>query len=302
MKTERIVIVSPVRNEEEYLPAMIESMAKQSHKPVEWLLVDDGSTDSTPDICAKAAEIYSWISYVRKPDRGERSVGPGVVEAFYYGFERLQAIDWDYLCKMDGDLELRPRYFETLLGYFKKDALLGAASGKVILFEDGKEVEERTSDEMVVGAMNFYRRQCFEDIGGFVREVMWDGIAFHRARIAGWRTRSIRHNDLNFLHKRLMGSSHRSIYHGRMRWGRGQYFMGTHPLYLLAIGCYRMLERPYILGGLCIVGGYLKAMFQGMKRYGDNEFRQSLHAWQMERLHLGKRLEKLPPPVQGLYS
>jgi len=302
MESKRIVIVSPVRNEGEYLPAMIDSMKKQTHKPVEWLLVDDGSTDDTPEICKQAAEEHGWIRYVRKPDRGERSVGPGVVEAFYYGFERLETGDWDFLCKMDGDLELRPRYFETLLGFFEKDPHLGAASGKVILVEDGKEVEERTSDEMVVGAMNFYRRQCFEDIGGFVRQVMWDGIAFHRARINGWRTRSIRHQDLNFLHKRLMGSSHKSVYHGRMRWGRGQYFMGTHPLYLLAIGCYRMLEKPFIIGGVCIVAGYLQAMFQGMKRYGDREFRRSLHAWQLERLRIGRRLEKLPPPTQGLYS
>ena len=149
---------------------------------------------------------------------------------------------------------------------------------------------------MVAGMINFYRRKCFDDIGGFVKEVHWDGIAYHKARMKGWRTKSIKHADLDFIHKRQMGSSHKNILHGRMRWGKGQYFMGTHPLYISAIGLYRLVEKPYVIGGVCIILGYVNAMISGIKRYDDPEFRKSLHAWQFERLGLGKRLEKIPNP------
>ncbi|HIK38771.1 MAG: glycosyltransferase family 2 protein [Geminocystis sp.] len=292
----RIVLISPVRDEEKYLEKTIQSVVSQTITPVEWVIVDDGSTDRTPEILARAAAQYPWIHVVRKPDRGKRSVGPGVVEAFYYGYERLKTKDYDYIGKLDGDLEFKPQYFATLLSYFEKDPHLGAASGKPYLLEGGKLIKERMADDMVAGQINFYRRQCFEDIGGFVREVHWDGIAFHRARMKGWRTRSIDDPNLQFIHQRLMGSSEKGIITGRLRWGRGQYFMGTHPLYIFAIGFYRMWERPYIIGGILIVVGYFLAMLQRMPRYNDPEFRKSLHAWQMARLGLGKPLETIPPP------
>lgn len=293
-ETTKIVLISPVRNEEDYLEKTIESVAKQTLLPVEWLIVDDGSTDKTSQILAQATKEYPWIHIVSKPDRGKRSVGPGVVEAFYYGYERLYTQDYDFIGKLDGDLEFKPEYFATLIDYFNNDPYLGSASGKPYLLEEGKLTIERMSDEMVAGQINFYRRQCFEDIGGLVRQVHWDGIAYHRARMKGWRTRSIDEPNLIFIHQRLMGSSEKGIITGRLRWGRGQYFMGTHLLYIFAIGFYRMLEKPYVIGGLLIVLGYFQAMWEKMPRYEDSEFRKSLHAWQMARLKLGKTLETIP--------
>lgn len=290
----RIVIISPVRNEGNFLPGILNSMIKQTVKPVEWIIVDDGSSDQTFAFASEAAKLYDWIHVVQRVDRGFRAVGPGVVEAFYYGYQRIHATEYDFICKMDADLELPSRYFETLLTFFEVDPYLGGASGKPFLEENGELVEERTHDEMVCGQINFYRRECFDDIGGFVREVHWDGIAFHRARMEGWRTRSIRHPDLNYIHKRLMGSSEVGIIQGRMRWGKGQYFMGTHPLFLLAITCYRMMEKPFVLGGLMIFIGYCRAHLASIGRYENQAFRQSLHAWQMERLKLGRRLENIP--------
>ena len=297
----RIVIVAPVRDESQYLQGTIDSIVSQKLKPVEWILVDDGSTDNTFAIARKASEEYPWIRVVQRKDRGVRAVGPGVVNAFYFGYDQVQTIDYDYICKMDGDIEIGPDYFSTLVAYFEKDPYLGSASGKHFIEETDGLVEERTSDEMVAGMVNFYRRDCFEAIGGFVRQVHWDGIAYHQARIAGYRTRSIRNPKLNIIHKRQMGSSHKGIWHGRMRWGRGQYFMGTHPFYILPMGFYRMLEKPYIIGGLGIIAGYFKAMKENMPRFEERGFRASLHAWQFEKLKMGRRLERIPDPPKGFY-
>lgn len=298
----KCVIISPVRNEAKYLPALIQCMENQTIRPAEWVIVDDGSSDNTEQIVRRAAAKHNWINFVQKPDRGSRSVGPGVVEAFYYGYERLQTSDYDFIAKMDGDLEFDSEYIEALIGYFEKDEHLGSASGKVfLLLKNGSFVEERIADEMTSGAFNFYRRKTFKDIGGFVPMVMWDGIAYHRARMNGWRTRSIRDSRLNIIHKRLMGSSQKNIINGRLRWGKGQYFMGTHPLYIFAVSVYRMFERPFLIGGTGILLGYFSAAIRKMKQYGDNTFRKSLHAWQMERLKLGKRLEQFPENKKGLY-
>jgi glycosyltransferase involved in cell wall biosynthesis len=298
----KILVIAPCRNEEKYLPDLVEGMLQQTLVPAEWIIVDDGSSDRTADIVRNAEARAGWIKLTRRSDRGSRSVGPGVVEAFYHGLEQSTAGDWDYICKLDADITLPPRYFETLVEYFEKDPRLGQASGKLFMeLGGGRLVEERTADEMVWGCANFFRRACFEAVGGFVREVMWDGIVFHRARMEGWRTRSIRDPRLRIIDRRQMGSSDRNVFFGRRRWGRGQYFMGTHPLYILAIGAYRLAERPFLLGGLNIVLGYVTAALRGVQRYEHPGFRESLHAWQFERLRLGRRREIIAAPPEGLY-
>ncbi len=298
----RYVLVIPTRDEERFLLNTLESVAGQTVPPVECVVVNDGSRDRTGEIAEAFAAEHPWLHVVHRPDRGHRRVGGGVVEAFYAGFNALRTDDYDYLGKLDADLTLPPGYFEGIMAKMEADPDLGSASGKVFNTGKGHLFEERIDDEMVSGAAKFYRRACWDDIGGLVQEVMWDGIDFHRARMRGWKTRSFRDESLRILHHRLMGSSHKSVLHGRLRWGRGQWFMGTHPLYILASGVYRMRERPFILGGLLIIAGYFQSMLRGERRYEDPEFRKHLHNWQLKRLSLGFMAPSvtLPSRPQGV--
>lgn len=282
----RLLIISPVRNEAAYLQRTVDSIVAQSVRPARWIVVDDGSTDETPEIVRRAAEENPWIELHVRPDRGTRKVGGGVVEAFSEGLSRADLDGFDYVCKLDGDLEFRSDYFERLFEKFETDPELGTASGKAWIETSSGQVPERSNDEFSQGQTKLYRVACYKEIGGFVREVMWDGIDCHRCRMLGWKARSFRDEELRFLHLRPMGSSFRSIFHGRLRWGRGQYFMGTHWLYALGITAYRMTERPFVLGGLCILTGYLSSALRRAPRYDDLEFRKHLHRWQFRRLGL----------------
>jgi biofilm PGA synthesis N-glycosyltransferase PgaC len=100
----------------------------------------------------------------------------------------------------------------------------------------------------------------------------------------GYRTWSIPDPELRISHLRLMGSSDRNIYRGRLRWGKGQHYMGSAFLYVLASGLFRMHEKPYAIGGILIVVGYLMAALRREPRYGDPEFRRELRSWQYRRL------------------
>lgn len=294
VNSRRCLIISPVRNEAEYLQRTIDTVVAQTVRPTVWLIVDDGSTDDTPNIAAKAAAQHDWIRLHRRPDRGVRKVGGGVIEAFNDGLRQFNLGDFDYVCKLDGDLELAPRYFETLFEKFEADARLGTASGKCWLVTENGLQAERTNDAFSLGAAKLYRRPCFEAIGGFVPEVMWDGIDCHRCRMLGWKAASFHDEELRIRHLRRMGSSFRSVYHGRLRWGYGQYFMGTHPLYAMAIAAYRMAERPWVIGGLLILAGYLRGYLLRLRRYEDLEFRRHLRRWQMARLGLAGRTPDCP--------
>lgn len=284
----RILIISPAKDEAQYIDRTIRSMVAQTLRPALWIIVDDGSSDRTGEIAEKAAAEHPWIQVLRRPPGTARRVGPGVIEAFYAGLGQARLEDFDFVCKLDADLEFAPNYFADLIARFSEDPRLGTISGKAHIPVGDQFVLERTGDEFSHGVAKLYRRECFEEIGGFVHEVMWDGIDCHRCRMLGWEAVSDDDPALAIRHLRQMGSSHRSVYHGRRRWGHGQYFMGTHPLYLLGITAYRMLERPWIAGGLCILAGYADSWLRRRPRYEDPEFRRYLRSWQLR--ELGRRL------------
>jgi biofilm PGA synthesis N-glycosyltransferase PgaC len=267
----------------------LDSVVAQSVRPAKWVIVDDGSTDSTPEILAEYAAAHDWIQVVRKPDRGARAVGPGVIEAFYFGLDQVDADAYPYLCKLDLDLDLPSRYFEILIARLEGNPRIGTCSGKPwFRNSSGRWISEKCGDEMSVGMTKFYRRECFQAIGGFVREVMWDAIDCHKARQLGWIAVSWNDDELRFEHLRPMGSSQKSVFTGRRRHGFGQYYMGSDPAYFLATGLYRMAHPPYVLGGLATVQGFLAAWLRREKRHEDAGLRDFIRAYQRRALRMGK--------------
>lgn len=285
----KYVLISPCRNEAAYMRQTLDSVVEQSEKPAKWIIVDDGSTDETADILQEYANIHDWIQVIKKPNRGHRAVGPGVIEAFYYGYKTIDPDDYDYSCKLDLDLRLPIKYFEILMDRMEADPQLGTCSGKSYIEDGDQLVSERKGDEMSLGMTKFYRTACFVDIGGFVHEVMWDGIDCHLCRMKGWKACSWGETELRFIHLRPMGSSQQNIYVGRMRHGYGQYFMGTGFIYMFVSSVNRMIEKPYITGGLAMLWGWLKSFIQNKPRYEDRRFRKFLNKYQWQALFLGKK-------------
>lgn len=266
----------------------LDTVIAQTLRPALWVIVDDGSSDDTPRILAEYAARHDWIRIVTRRDRGHRAVGPGVIDAFYAGFATITPEAFEFICKLDLDLRLPPRYFAILVDRMHANPRLATCSGKAWIEQDGRLQDERHGDENSIGAAKFYRTTAFRQIGGFVREVMWDGIDGHECRRRGWIARSWNDPELRFVHLRPMGSSQQSIYVGRMRHGFGQYFMGTGMLYMVASALSRANQKPYLLGSLAMIWGWLKSALQGTPRYGDADFRRALRRYQWRALLVGK--------------
>ena len=267
----------------------LDTVIAQSIRPAKWVIVDDGSTDETPQILAEYARRHDWIQIVTRRDRGKRAVGPGVIEAFYAGYESINPDDYDFLCKLDLDLRLPPQYFEILMERMTANPRIATCSGKSYIDNGGGLAFERHSDDTSLGMTKFYRVSCFKAIGGFVREVMWDGIDCHLCRMKGWIACSWDEPELRFIHLRPMGSSQQSIYTGRMRHGFGQYFMGTGFLYMFASAISRLNQKPYVLGSLAMLWGWLASALQGKPRFDEPGFRQFLRRYQWRALIVGKK-------------
>lgn len=298
----RYALVTPCRNEAEYMRRTLDSVAGQTERPAHWVIVDDGSTDATPAILAEYAAHHDWIEVVAKPDRGHRAVGPGVIEAFYAGLDHVDLDRVDYVCKLDLDLDLPDGYFAGLMDRMEADPRIGTCSGKPYfrtgarpesrteggLIETHGMISEKCGDEMSVGMTKFFRTACFQEIGGFVREVMWDAIDCHKARQLGWIACSWDAPELRFEHLRPMGSSQSGVLTGRMRHGFGQYYMGSDFAFFTASCIFRMAHPPYVIGGLASWWGYVRAWMRGAPQHDDPELRAFIRAYQRRALRIGK--------------
>ena len=276
----RYIVISPMKNEEEHVTKTLQSMVEQTILPIEWVIVDDGSTDGSPTIVGDYSRRYPWIRLVHS-GAARRRRGGHVVDLFYRGLEHIQTSDFDFVVKLDCDLTLASSFFGVILQTFAENPRLGITSGISYIMQDGQLVEEKSAPSHTLGATKIYRRFCFEAIGGLVRSMGWDGIDEIKARMLGWEARPVR--ELGVLHHRPEGRGQGILASGLER-GRGSYFMGYHPMFLLARVCRQMLRPGYFLDGLGMLTGYLSASIRHGERIRDTEFVQFLRKNQLRKL------------------
>lgn len=260
MDKPRYVIISPVRDEQDHIRKTIASIAAQPILPAQWVIVNDGSRDNTGLILEEAAKQYPWIKAIHRSDRGFRKPGGGVIEAFYDGYRALEHNAWDYVVKLDCDLSLEADYFEKLLARFAAEPRLGIASGVYLELFDGQEwVAVEMPSYHAAGACKVIRRQCFEEIGGFIGERGWDTVDEIQAISRGWCTGHFR--DLKMKHWKSEGMGigllRTSFMHGEI-----YHLTSGSKLFFLLKVLHRMTCRPLLIGGLALVCGYLRGVIE----------------------------------------
>jgi glycosyltransferase involved in cell wall biosynthesis len=285
-------LISPARNEAEYIRETLDSVLGQTVLPKRWIIIDDGSTDETGHIARQYAANHDLIEVHTREDRGQRALGGGVVEVFNYGLELLGDDPVEFVCKLDVDLALPPLYFERLLNEMAKDDRLGSVSGKPYFPVRGRPgglKSERIGDDVSAGMTKFYRRAFLRDIGGLVKGLIWDGIDCYRGRMLGWHSKSIDDPELRFIHLRPMGSSDSGILKGRRRLGQGYWFMGAGPTFVVAKAFYGAAHKPAVIGSIAVLDGYLRAWWRGLPRYDDLQFRRYLRRYHRSMLTRGRQ-------------
>lgn len=277
----KYVVITPVRDEEVHLPRSIESLVNQTLLPQEWVIVDDGSRDRTGNIVDEAARSYPWIRAVHRTDRGYRKWGAGIIEAFYDGFNALESRDWEFMSKLDGDLTFAAGYFEGAFEKFAADPALGIGGGVLYHYERGAKVIERTPTFHVRGGAKIFRRECWESLGGLWVGPGSDTVDEVKANMLGWRTMSF--SDLEMQHHRPTGSSW-GHWGGLVKDGKVDYVYGSHPAFLIAKSAVRLFRRPYILGSLALLYGYVAGHLQRIPQVDDPQLIRYLRRQQLARL------------------
>ena len=276
------VLITPARNERTYIEVTIQSVIRQTLRPLKWVIVSDGSTDGTDEIVEKYTAEHDWIELVKMPARKERHFA-GKVHAFNAGFARVGDSSYDVIGSLDADISFDANYFAFLMDRFAENPRLGV--GGTPFREDGSTYDYRfTSPEHVSGACQLFRRQCFEAIGGYipVKGGGIDLIAVMTARMKGWQTRSFLEKTCQ--HHRAQGSAKHNGLAVWFKVGEKDYVLGGHPLWEVFRWVYQMTKKPFLLGGSLLFAGYLWAMLRSAERSVSNELMQFRRREQLQRL------------------
>jgi len=277
------VLITPARNEEMFIEKTIQSVIRQTVSPVKWVIVNDGSTDSTSSIVHKYLADYRWIQLVDLPTRKERNFAAKVY-AFNAGQDRVHGVEYDVIGNLDADVSLDEDHFEFLLNEFRKDPFLGVAG--TIFKEQGysSAIDSFEGKNHVSGQCQLFRRSCFEEIGGYLPNKAGgiDWMAVTTARMMGWTTRSFR--ERSFLHHRTLGTAERGRLASSFSYGEKDYYLGGHPVWEVFRVAYRMTKPPYLLDGLALGLGYLWALLRRVERPISDELMRFHRKEQMQKL------------------
>jgi glycosyltransferase involved in cell wall biosynthesis len=279
----KYVLITPARNEERFITKTLDSVVAQTLLPARWLIVDDGSTDRTAEIVESYAKRHSWIELIRRSQRPDRNFA-GKAHAFNAGFERVRSFPFEVVGNLDADISFERDYFEFLARKFGEFPRLGVAGTPMREARYHALKDSFYNEHDVFGACQLFRRQCFEEVGGYT-PIKWGGIdwvAVRTARLKGWQTRSF--SEKFFYHHRPMGATESNTWRARFDYGRKDYFLGNHPLWQVFRVSFQMTKRPYVLGGLALLSGYFYSVASRVERPVAAELLEFHRQEQLERL------------------
>lgn len=261
--TPSFVIITPARNEADFIALTLESVIAQRVRPLCWVIVSDGSTDGTDEIVLGYAVDNPWIRLVRTEERKSRDFA-GKVRAFNAGYDQVKDLSFDVIASLDADISFDQEYFSFLLDKLHGEPELGLV-GTPFQEMTGQVYDYRfVSIEHVSGACQVFRRQCFEAIGGYqpIRGGSVDHVAVISARMKGWKTRTF--PEKVCLHHRGVGTAQHGVLRAKFRLGKKDYAIGNHPVWEMCRVLYQMTQRPLCMGGVALGSGYVSAL---LKRY-----------------------------------
>lgn len=297
----KYALITGAYNEENFLERTIQSVVSQTVPPVRWIIVDDSSTDHTPEIVARYARQYNFIELLQLRDPHPRDFTAHVV-AINAGYESVKNTEFDFIGNLDADIAFEPDYFHRLLRKFEEYPQLGLAGGFLYEEQNGELKARRgNSVRSVPNAVQLFRRGCYEAIGGYLplKYGAPDWCAEVRVRMKGWRVYAF--PDLKVIHLRPTGSADgrlRNMY----RNGLVAFSLGSHPIFELLKSLRRIPQKPFGLASLAMLAGLASGYLRREKRQVSEEFIRSLRDEQRKRMWaflLGRSQDfaELEPPA-----
>lgn len=276
----RLLVVTPTHNEAAHIERLLDSMRAQRLRPALWIVVDDASTDDTVARLRGRKPEVPFIDIIEldgdSVQSRDRLAAGAAARAFKAGVDHAASGRWDYIAKIDADLELEPDYFASLLQRFAQSPKLGIAGGTLVepTWRRGW-ARVRVPAHHVPGAVKLYSAACYESIGGVKPTLGWDTLDEMSARMRGFETRSF--SDLIVRHHRRTGAA-AGVLRGKSRHGECAW-IAHYPLSFAALRSLKVATTwPYLVSGLAFFYGYARAAMTGVPQFDDDQLRDHVHA------------------------
>jgi len=262
--------------------------------PVRWVIVSDGSTDDTDAIVGRYAADHPYIELVRRDAPRRRSFSSKAY-AIHEGMSRLRGLQYDYIGNLDADISFGPDYFEQLVARMDAAPVLGVSGGHQREQVGGAWTPQVIAfDWSVTGGVQFFRRDCFEAVGGYI-PTDWgleDAIAEIMVRMQGYRVKTFR--DISVLHHRRVATEGKGILAARFWQGRKEFAQGVHPCFQAAKCVRRVVEPPWFIGSVLRCAGFWWAVLRREPRAVSPEVIAHLREEELARLAALLRVRRAP--------
>jgi glycosyltransferase involved in cell wall biosynthesis len=251
--------------------------------PNQWVIVSDASTDRTDDIVSRYARQHDFIQLARVEGGGKRQFASKVF-ALRVGYAKLKSLEFDFIGNLDVDISLGPDYYENVLSKFHDNEKLGVAGGLILDVDCPQIFDKMANLNSVRGGVQLFRRQCYEEIGGYVPLELGgeDAVAETMVRAMGWEVRTF--PEIRGFHLRVSGTHGRSIRVARTSAGLRDYLLGYHPLFFTLKAIRRMIEKPYVLGSVFMLLGYWSAYLTGINPRVSSDFLSHIRTEQVSQM------------------
>jgi len=283
MSKVKYVLITPARNEEEYIEKTIKAVISQTILPIKWVIVSDGSTDRTDEIVCEYARQYDFIDFVRTSSGEGRNFG-SKAKAVEFGYQHLKHLEFECIGNLDADVTFDSDYYEKIICKFHENEKLGIAGGVRYDWYKGKFRKQKCARNSVGGPFQLFRRNCYEAIGGYVSLKYGgiDAVAEIMARWHGWEVKSF--PEIKLYHYRRTGTATGNILSARFYNGVQEYTIGYHPLFEILRVVRNIIRNPILLGSLLWISGYVYAALCSYERPVSDDFVKYLRSEQLKRM------------------
>lgn len=281
--TSSYVLITPARNEGKFIEGTIKSVVSQTIAPRKWVIVNDGSTDDTAEIVRWYADRYSWIELRESNIDHTGRVYSAKAQAVNAAYESLKDMDFDIVANLDADVSFDPDYFEFISDKLLQHPEIGVIGTPQLQPNYDPVTDGFFNEKDVFGACQIFRRECFEQIGGYLP--LWGGVdwaAVRMARMCGWTTRIFLEKP--FRHNRIMGATETNRLVARFKYGVKDYYLGNHPVWQLFRITFQLTRKPYVVGGAFLLLGYSWGFVSRMRRDIPEDLLRFHRSEEMERL------------------
>jgi len=280
------IIITPAKDEEKFISNTLDSVIRQTLLPMQWIIVNDGSIDNTTEIVEQYSENFPWIKLIdNKTKNSKREEGSKIVKAFLYGLDSIDYNEYEFIAKLDADLTIPQDYFEKISDEFVIDNIVGMCGGYITTISDNNVIESTKPGYHLRGAIKTYRKTCYDDIGGLIPVLGWDGIDEMTAMYKGWKVKIL---NLEVIQHRPTAKNYNQI---KLNFNRGllHYKKGSSFLLIIIRMVVRLNKKPLIVGACFILIGYIYGLIVRSDKILDKELQKYINRFHFKRLITFKR-------------